>query len=80
MTKVWMLDELAHAGPERLDPALVAGYERKQGYPDPAEDLAVLVAHGLDAPRRWWTWVPGRAGSPWPPPAGYSALLCTGSH
>jgi len=27
---------------------LVAGYERKQGYPDPAEDLAVLAAHGLD--------------------------------
>jgi uncharacterized membrane protein len=39
MTKVWMLDELAHGGPEHLDPAFVAGYERKQGYPDPAEDL-----------------------------------------
>jgi ubiquinone/menaquinone biosynthesis C-methylase UbiE len=38
---------LAHAGPEHLDPAFVAGYERKQGYPDPAEDLAVLAAHGL---------------------------------
>src|SRR5215204_3184887 len=49
MTKPWMLDELAHAGPEHLDPAFVAGYERKQGYPDPAEDLAVLAAHGLDA-------------------------------
>jgi hypothetical protein len=48
MAKVWMLDELAHAGPEHLDPAFVAGYERKQGYPDPAEDLAVLAAHGLD--------------------------------
>jgi ubiquinone/menaquinone biosynthesis C-methylase UbiE len=48
MTKVWMLDELAHAGPEHLDPAFVAGYERKQGHPDPAEDLAVLAAHGLD--------------------------------
>jgi ubiquinone/menaquinone biosynthesis C-methylase UbiE len=44
-----MLDEPAHAGPEHLDPAFVAGYERKQGYPDPAEDLAVLAAHGLDA-------------------------------
>jgi ubiquinone/menaquinone biosynthesis C-methylase UbiE len=42
-------DELAHAGPEHLDPDFVAGYERKQGYPDPAEDLAVLAAHGLDA-------------------------------
>jgi SAM-dependent methyltransferase len=48
MTKPWMLDELAHAGPEHLDPAFVAGYERKQGFPDPAEDLAVLAAHGLD--------------------------------
>jgi ubiquinone/menaquinone biosynthesis C-methylase UbiE len=48
MTRPWMLDELAHAGPEHLDPAFVAGYERKQGYPDPAEDLAVLAAHGLD--------------------------------
>jgi ubiquinone/menaquinone biosynthesis C-methylase UbiE len=48
MTKPWMLDELAHAGPEHLDPVFVAGYERKQGYPDPAEDLAVLAAHGLN--------------------------------
>ena len=48
MTGEWMLDELAHAGPEHLDPAVVAGYERKQGDPDPAEDLAVLAAHDLD--------------------------------
>jgi SAM-dependent methyltransferase len=27
---------------------LVAGYEPKQGYPDPAEALAVLAAHGRD--------------------------------
>ena len=43
-----MLDEPAHAGPEHLDPAFVAGYERKQGYPDPGQDLALLAAHGLD--------------------------------
>ena len=43
-----MIDELAHAGPEHLDPDFVAGYDRKQGYPDPAEDLAVFEAHGLD--------------------------------
>ena len=49
MTRPWMLDELAHAGPEHLDPAFVAGYERKQGYTDPAKDLVVLAAHGLDA-------------------------------
>ena len=48
MTKPWMLDELGHAGPEHLDLDFVAGYERKQGYPDPAEDLAVLAAHGLN--------------------------------
>jgi ubiquinone/menaquinone biosynthesis C-methylase UbiE len=44
-----MIDELAHAGPEHLDPAFVAGYDRKQGYPDPAEDLAAFEAHGLGA-------------------------------
>jgi ubiquinone/menaquinone biosynthesis C-methylase UbiE len=48
MTKPWMIDELAHAGPEHLDPSFVAGYDRKQGYPDPAEDLAMLLEHGLD--------------------------------
>jgi ubiquinone/menaquinone biosynthesis C-methylase UbiE len=42
-----MLDELAHAGPEHLDPAFVAGYDRKQGSPDPAADLAVLHDQGL---------------------------------
>jgi SAM-dependent methyltransferase len=44
-----MIDELAHAGPEHLDASFVAGYDRKQGYPDPAEDLDVLAAQGLDA-------------------------------
>jgi len=47
VTEPWMLDELAHAGPEHLDAAFVAGYDRKQGYPDPAEDLASFEAHGL---------------------------------
>jgi ubiquinone/menaquinone biosynthesis C-methylase UbiE len=49
MADPWMIDELAHAGPEHLDPDFVAGYDRKQGYPDPAEDLAVFEAHGLGA-------------------------------
>ena len=48
MTDAWMIDELAHAGPEHLDAAFVAGYDRKQGHPDPAEDLAIFEAHGLD--------------------------------
>jgi hypothetical protein len=30
-----MIDELAYAGPEHLDAAFVAGFDRKQGYPDP---------------------------------------------
>jgi SAM-dependent methyltransferase len=49
MAESWMIDELAHAGPEHLDPAFVAGYDRKQGYPDPAVDLAAFGAQGLDA-------------------------------
>jgi SAM-dependent methyltransferase len=48
----WMLDELAHAGPEHLDAGFIAGYDRKQGFPDPAGDLAVFEAHGLDASSR----------------------------
>lgn len=42
-----MMDELTHAGPEHLDAGLVAGYDRKQGSPDPASDLAVLQECGL---------------------------------
>ena len=37
----WLLDEIAHAGPEHLDPAFVAGFDRKQGT-DPAPAVAVL--------------------------------------
>jgi ubiquinone/menaquinone biosynthesis C-methylase UbiE len=42
----WYLDELAHAGPEHLDPAYVAGYDRKAGV-DPAAELAHLRKFGL---------------------------------
>ena len=42
-----MLDELALAGPEHLDPAYVAGYDRKAAF-DPADDLAELQGLGLD--------------------------------
>jgi ubiquinone/menaquinone biosynthesis C-methylase UbiE len=48
MAKAWMIDELAYAGPEHLDAAFVAGFDRKQGYPDPAEDIDVLRSHGID--------------------------------
>ena len=43
----WFPDELAHAGPEHLDAAYVAGYDRKAG-PEAADDLALLRALGLD--------------------------------
>ena len=42
------LDERAHAGPEHLDPAYVAGYEAKSGL-DAEEELAFLRQHGLHA-------------------------------
>lgn len=48
MAKPWVIDELAHAGPEHLDPGFVAVYDQKQGYPDPAEDLSIFEAHGLN--------------------------------
>src|SRR5947209_3430227 len=43
-----MIDELAHAGDEHLDEDFVAGYDRKQGYPDPEQDILAFEAHGLD--------------------------------
>ena len=49
VAETWMIDELAHAGPEHLHPAFVAGYDRKQGYPHPGEDLDAFEAHGLRA-------------------------------
>jgi SAM-dependent methyltransferase len=44
----WLLDELAHAGPEHLDAEFIAGFDRKQGHPDPAEDIAAFAGRGLD--------------------------------
>ncbi len=41
-----VFDELAHAGPEHLDPVFVAGYDRKQGA-DPGPDVEVLRGHGM---------------------------------
>jgi len=46
----WTLDELAHAGPEHLDAEFVAGYDRKQGFPSPEPDLAVLAGYGALGP------------------------------
>src|SRR5580700_3249326 len=47
MVEPWILDELAHAGPEHLDPGFVAGFDRKQGKPDFSADVEVLRASGL---------------------------------
>jgi SAM-dependent methyltransferase len=43
-----LFDELAHAGPEHLDPEYVAAYDRKAGS-DPTEDVALLRRLGLGA-------------------------------
>ncbi|QSB15452.1 GNAT family N-acetyltransferase [Natronosporangium hydrolyticum] len=43
----WRLEELAHAGPEHLDPEFVAGFDRKQGHPDPAVEISALRAAGV---------------------------------
>jgi SAM-dependent methyltransferase len=43
-----VLDEIGLAGPEHLDPAYVAGYDRKAQC-DPTEDLEELRARGLDS-------------------------------
>ena len=52
MTDSWMLDELAHAGPEHLDDSFILGYDKKQGHPDPAADLAAFQQRGLGASSR----------------------------
>src|ERR1051326_5606723 len=49
MSQPWMLDEMAHAGPEHLDEAFIAGFDRKQGYPDASADIEAFRAHGLGA-------------------------------
>jgi SAM-dependent methyltransferase len=43
----WYLDELAHAGPEHLDPAYIATYDSK-AQTDPAPDVAALRDLGLN--------------------------------
>jgi len=42
----WFPDEVAHAGPEHLDPAYVPGYDRKAGT-DPTDDVGLLRDLGL---------------------------------
>ncbi|GAA0959588.1 class I SAM-dependent methyltransferase [Virgisporangium aurantiacum] len=49
MPTPWMIDELAHAGPEHLDEAFVAGFDRKQGHPHAGPDIAEFEKHGPDA-------------------------------
>jgi FkbM family methyltransferase len=47
VSKSRLLKELASAGPEHLDPAYVAGYDRKAQL-DPTADLNELRSRGLD--------------------------------
>jgi SAM-dependent methyltransferase len=47
VNETWMIDELAHAGSEHLDAGFIAGFDRKQGYPDAETDIAAFEAHGL---------------------------------
>src|SRR5215510_9811456 len=47
MDEPWLFDESSHAGPEHLDALFVSGYDRKQGYPDPTEDLDIFARSGL---------------------------------
>jgi SAM-dependent methyltransferase len=47
MDSSWLIDELAHAGPEHVDPDHIAAYDRKQGNPDPVEDLEIFAVNGL---------------------------------
>jgi len=44
-----MIDELALAGAEHLDPEYVAGFDAKQGHPNPSSDLDLLSDHGVGA-------------------------------
>ena len=44
----WLLDEVAHAGEEHVDPGYAAAYDAKTGA-DPAAELALLREHGLRA-------------------------------
>lgn len=46
MDKLWIIDEVQHAGPEHLDEDYVAAYDRKAQL-DPGEDIEILRAHGL---------------------------------
>jgi ubiquinone/menaquinone biosynthesis C-methylase UbiE len=45
--KSWYPDEQAFVGPEHLDGAYVAAYDRKAQF-DPAEDISVLLDAGVD--------------------------------
>lgn len=42
----WWFDEFAHAGPEHLDPAYVAGFDQK-ARSDWSEEVATLLACGI---------------------------------
>jgi ubiquinone/menaquinone biosynthesis C-methylase UbiE len=49
MTGNWVIDELAYAGHDHVDSEFVAGFDRKQGWPDFAPEVAVLRAQGVNS-------------------------------
>jgi hypothetical protein len=53
MVKPWMLDELAHAGPEHLDPGFVAGSTASRDIPilPTTSPCSLIMASGR--PARW---------------------------
>jgi ubiquinone/menaquinone biosynthesis C-methylase UbiE len=51
MTGAWMINQVDYAGPEHLDADYVAGYDRKQGFPSPDDDVRALAEHGVLGPR-----------------------------
>jgi ubiquinone/menaquinone biosynthesis C-methylase UbiE len=46
MSRPWMIEERDYAGPEHLNDAFVAAYDRKQQF-DPSSDVALIESHGL---------------------------------
>jgi SAM-dependent methyltransferase len=47
MRAPWLIDEQVLAGREHLNADFAAGFDDKQGHPDPSEDLAWLRHHGI---------------------------------
>jgi len=77
-TPGWLLDELASAGRENLDPAHVERYDAKMDA-RAAEEVELLRSWELDRHRLSWISGAVRVSSHWPPPlcaAAWWPLTC----